>query len=74
MTTETERAIDSVRRSINGWNDFAGEYDEATDTYSGAGYAFAEEVQPSKNGTDVVVRMTPQQALHFCDMIAEELD
>lgn len=74
MTTETERAIESVQRAITGWNDFAGEYDEATDSYSGEAYAFAEAVTVSKNGTDVVVRMTPEQALHFCDMIHEELD
>ena len=72
--TETERALESVTRAIHGYNDFGGAYDEATDTYAGEEYRFAEVAQLSKNGVDIIVRLTPRQALHFCDMIAEELD
>ncbi len=74
MATPTEHALDSVQRSISGWSDQLGDYDEATDTFTGAEYRFAEAVGVSKNGTDIIVRFTPNQALRFCDMIHEELD
>lgn len=65
-TTEQARALDALKHSgaRGGWDDIE---------HRATG-AFCEAYGPAKNGIDIIVRMTPEQALWFVDMIAEELD
>jgi len=65
-TAETRRAIDALTHSgvHGGWDDFDNCPTEA----------YAAAFGPSRDGAHVVVKMTPEQALRFADLIAEDLD
>lgn len=66
MATALDRALDALEHSgaKGGWDDIENQPTAP----------FCEAFGPSKNGADIVVRMTPEQAHRFVDMIAEELD
>lgn len=63
--TATE-ALDALKHSgaEGGWDDF----DQKPTA------AFLTQYAASKDGENIVIKMTPEQVLRFVDMIAEELD
>lgn len=74
MAVTRERAIDALKHSAA----TLGHYDEHWCAEDGGEPEnqprYIEAYGPAKNGTDVVVRMTPEQVLRFVDMIAQEID